>query len=577
MDQDRLLQEQIALVQRQVPILLAGNLVVAVALVLIMFRVVPGAHLAIWSALLVALVLARALFYVQVRRAGIKDFLKRRAAQFVGFSFCSGLLWGSAGVISFTPTDPLNLALILLLLAGSAAGTVASTSAYPPIFFVFSIPALTPITVLSISYGEAGIVAAGLFTLVFLLVNLAFCVTIHKTVLESLRLRFENVDLIEALSEQKAVAEKANVAKSKFLAAASHDLRQPLHAQGLLLDALSAEIASPKGQALLAKIVNAKRSLDQLFAGLLDISRLDAGVVTPESRVFNIRSFLRAFKDEFQTEAQEKGLSLGIESENVNVKTDRLLLARILRNLLSNAIRHTDSGEVNLRARTDHGKVFIEVADTGPGIPETELQNIFSEYHQLANPERDRSKGLGLGLAIVDKLVQLLGIEIAVSSQVNSGSTFTLVIDQCHEPVDTQRSRPWRFDAVENVTLLAIDDAPEVLESMQQLFDQWGYRSILASSAADAIEQLAILDAGIDVIIADYRLRDNQTGVEAINLVREEFNLDVPGIIITGDTAPERIAEAERSGYRLLHKPVSAAELRTTIHYELLGHPKLQI
>lgn len=570
MSENRLLLHQLILVQRQTPTTLTGSSIVAVGLIVIVWRVVPGVYLASWAVLIFSLIFARVAFYVHVKRTGLEDALSFRAAQFVAFSLCSGIAWGAAGALFFTPSEPLTLALLLLSLAGLVAASVASTSAYPPIFFVYSIPALVPIAVTSLMFDQLGVKVMGIFTLVFLAANFAYCLAIHKSIVEALTLRFENIELVEAVSAQKAVAERANIAKSKFLAAASHDLRQPLHAQGLLLDALKAEVASRKGQELLVKILNAKSSLDNLFDGLLDISRLDANVVQPKLEVFNVRSVLTALEEEFERQAEDKGLSLCMESEDVYVRTDKLLLGRIVRNLLSNAIQYTDSGDICLRAKTKNGRARIEVIDTGRGIPQAELANVFSEYHQLTNPERDRNKGLGLGLAIVDKLAKLLGIEIAVSSREFNGSTFTLELDQCEASPNVQRHGTPLREPAERIKLLAIDDSQEVLEGMQELFDQWGYRSILASSAAEAVEQLARLGGDIDVVVADYRLRNNRTGVEAIDRIREEFNLDVPGIIITGDTAPERIVDAERSGYRLLHKPVSAAELRTAIHHELI-------
>ncbi len=568
-EKHRLKAEQLKLIQRHMPVILIGNLAVSAALVIMLFNFVTHTKLLGWIACIYVISAIRAIFHRRLKDSDIENNFARISFVFIAFSLLSGLLWGSAGILFFSPEQPLAMSFLALLLAGMTAGSVASTSAYPPIYFSYAIPTLLPLALLSFISEQDGMTAFGVLILLFLAINLVYCLNIYKTIIESLNLRFENVNLIDALKEQKEIAEQANIAKSKFLAAASHDLRQPLHAQGLYLDSLKSQITTEKGKLVYNKVLNTKQSLDQLFNGLLDISRLDAGVVEANLSVFDIKDILVDLKDEFIHQALQKNLQLNLDSVSTNVKCDKLLLQRIIRNLISNAIRYTDKGEINIVSNIDNNKVKIDIIDSGKGIPESEYENIFSEYHQLENPERDRNKGLGLGLAIVKRLSTLLDIDISVSSQENKGSIFSLRINTSDEKI----TEPCKSDPVieqkSNISVLVIDDEIDILEGMKQILDSWNHQSILAESADQAIEKLLAKDRSPDIIIADYRLRENQTGVDAIDLVRDEFNLSIPGIIITGDTEAGRISDIKKSGYRLLHKPISSTELKLAIHQEL--------
>lgn len=569
-----LLIEQLRLIHRQIPAILVGNLAASAILSAVIYSDVVDSSLFTWVGCVLLLTLARIVYYRHIRQTGVNEqSVSRVKAGLLGFSLLSGCLWGAAGVIFFNPDQPLMLVILFLILAGMAAGAVASTSAYPPIYYVYALPTMLPTAVMNFFGGDEILFASGFAMLFFLGINLVYCRHIHQTIIKGLNLRFENVDLISALTEQKDIAEKASIAKSRFLAAASHDLRQPLHAQGLFLDGLKPHIRSKAGREVYKKVLGAKQSLDQLFNALLDISRLDAGVVEPKLEVFDVKPMLEALHQEYVHIAARKHLHLLVDARTTRVKSDRLLLERSVRNLISNAIRYTEAGEVSIRARADNGQVRIKVSDSGVGIPQSELENIFSEYHQLNNPERDRNKGLGLGLAIVARLSELLEVDVSVQSEEGRGTTFSLALNESREALTPQRSTRAVSANPAQLSVLVIDDERDILDGMQTLLASWHYRCIAAESADEAVNMLLADGHCPDVIVADYRLRDNQTGLAAIERVCDEFNVDIPGIIITGDIEARRLVEAQQSGYQLLHKPVSPDELRNVIS-NVLVHSK---
>lgn len=358
-------------------------------------------------------------------------------------------------------------------------------------------------------------------------------------------------------------------AQNRFIAAASHDLRQPLHALGLYLSALTGHVGTRRGQAILANINRSTEALNEMLGSLLDISKLDAGVVDVEITDFHLDTVFERLHDAFIPEARERELAMDVHLPDLWVRTDRMLLERVLRNLVSNALTYTPSGSVTLSAKQHEGQVRIDVTDTGLGIPLIEQKAIFNEYYQLHNPERDRSKGLGLGLSIVRRLTALLDIRLEIDSSEGKGTRFELTVIPGIEDKHLKNNRimPENLDSssLSGLTVLVIDDEPDVRDGMQVLLTQQSCLVIVADSAVAACNELINSELVPDVIVADYRLRDDMTGEDAIEQVREELNVDVPAMIVTGDTSPDRLKDATSSGFRLLHKPVIAEELFAAI------------
>lgn len=355
-------------------------------------------------------------------------------------------------------------------------------------------------------------------------------------------------------------------AQNRFMAAASHDLRQPLHALGLYLGALGSHVKSQQGKRILNNINHSAEALSQLLNSMLDLSKLDAGVVDVNLNEVDLDRLFNRLSQDFLPVASHKGLELHVIYSGLLVHSDQVLLERILRNLISNALNYTHRGSVTLRAKTDaQGLVEIDVLDTGLGIEAKDHVLIFDEYYQLHNPERDRSKGLGLGLSIVRRLTKLLDIELFIDSQLHKGTCFTLKV--AAGQAELAQGSPlhlnvrWDKSSLKGLSILFIDDELDVRDGMSSLLMENDCDVVLADGEDSAIKQLLELDWVPELIIADYRLRDGKTGVEAIERVRDEVNADVPAMIITGDTSPARLREAKSSGFYLLHKPVLADQL----------------
>lgn len=560
----QLRDEQIKVIYRHAPAVLATNAVVGGATIYGLWNIVPHTALIVWGTAMLAVLIVRIALTIVYRRFESVSPSPAWGWAFAAGSGVSGILWGAAGVFLF-PADSLTYQLfILFVLMGMGAGSTTSLTAFMPAFYVFLPTALIPIGIMLIQRHESVHVALGIMTFTYVAALSFYGRGINRALRESLSLRFENVELVQALSAQRDAAERANIAKSRFLAAASHDLRQPLQSLALFTSALEEWIRYPEVSKIVGNITTSVRALEQLFNALLDISRLDAGVLQPHRRHFYLNELCRRLANDYAVEAAHKGLAFSCAACTHVVQSDPALLERILRNFISNALRYTASGEVRVDCALAGESLRIDVIDTGVGIPTDQHRAIFSEFYQLGNPERDRNKGLGLGLAIVDRVARLLGHAIAVESTPGRGSRFSVTVplgDAAHIAVEAAAPDVAVTDIV-GMRVLVIDDEVSVREGMQALLQQWGCVVALAGSADEALAAARALGAAPDALITDYRLRDERTGAQAIDRLQRELGVTMPALIITGDTAPERLREAQASGHRLLHKPVQPAMLR---------------
>jgi signal transduction histidine kinase/CheY-like chemotaxis protein/HAMP domain-containing protein len=388
-------------------------------------------------------------------------------------------------------------------------------------------------------------------------------------------LAIQNARLFAEIDNKGRQLQLANTAKSRFLAMASHDLRQPLHALGLFVAQLRTPLKPGERAKTVGRVDAAVSEMTEMFNSLLDISKLDAGVLTPRIVDFPMARLLQKIETTFDQAAREKGLRLRIMRSDAWVRSDALLLERILFNLVSNAVRYTLRGGIIVGCRRRGETLRIEVWDSGPGISEDQKQNIFGEFVQLPAPEQDRHGSLGLGLAIVDRLRRLLNHEIELTSALGRGSRFTLLVPLAAEgaaSVETVRpSHPAAF-AVEGKVILVIDDAPIVLEGTSGLLGKWGYSVVTALSDEAALTQLTERKRRPDLIISDYHLANGKTGIEAIERIGAAFGASIPAVLISGDTAPERLRDARDKGYILLHKPVDPMRLRAVMHQLFKDH-----
>jgi len=572
--------EQIRLVCKNSPAMLAAEILIPLALMYAWWDVVDRAMMMAWVGLIYGIALLQSgIFIAYNARVTSTEKTLRLGKYLAVCSFAYGILWGAAGVYMSTPGMPEQFLIMLFILAGFGAGAVVSGAIYLPAFYMFFFPSLLPLIVSSFLDGSRFSNVLAITVTLFFVVMAVFANNLHKVFKQSLRLRFENIDLVNELTAQrneleiqKEIAERANAAKTRFLAAASHDLRQPLHAMGLFISALSERVRGSVTHKLVLQLDASTGALRGLLNALLDISRLDAGVIHPRIMPCSVQNLFDQIAIECTAQAEEKNISLCVAPTSVWVMSDATLLERIIRNLVLNAIRYTDKGGVLLGCRHRGDQLRIEVWDSGIGIAAHELNNIFHEFYQIGNPERDRNNGLGLGLAIAQRLARLFDNRIEVKSVLKKGSVFALTLPKCNATIVSHELPAISTTGhLQTSMIIVIDDELAIREATQLMLESWGCEVLLADTGEAAL--IAVAEAGRkpDAIIADYRLRDNKNGVDAVHGLHKVYGCDIPVIIITGDTAPDRLRETETSGYHLLHKPLAPARLRALLTHVISG------
>jgi len=386
---------------------------------------------------------------------------------------------------------------------------------------------------------------------------------------ESLRMRDENYALLARLENERATVEgaleaarHANSSKSRFLAAASHDLRQPLHALTMFLGTLGFHINGGDARRLLGRATDTLRVLEEQFNSLLDLSRFDAGVVVANPRAFRLDELLRKVADEFRPQAEGKGLELIVSTVPALAWSDPVLLGRLLRNLLDNAVFYTTSGRVTLRLLKGSGGFSVSVQDTGPGIPSDQQARIFDEYVQLSNPGRKREHGVGLGLAIVKRIDQLLGLNLELRSAAGAGASITIHVQAAtgsteFEP-ETAVANPLAFRTSARIWIL--DDDQVVLEGLQAQLEAWG-----AQVAAFTEPEPMLLALGEAVVQPDWVLTDDMLGGTLCGLdvarIMQREHAGTRVALITGNTEPARLSELRGSGHPVIIKPATPERL----------------
>jgi len=504
----------------------------------------------------------------------VKAYLRRRppAAEaprwgryYTYVSCATGVIWGGASWLFFVPDSTPLQVFILVVAVVLTIRSISFHAYWIESYYALLIPTYSLMILgLLLAHDEAYYgLTINLIMGVLILVHVAN--NARDEALASIRLRFENLDLVEQLRAEKDKAETANHDKTRFLASASHDLRQPVHALTLFTHALRQELQEAKAIALIEDMGRSIEALNQLLVSLLDISKLDAGIVKPNMTHFDLHDLIEVLETEYAPQAQAKGLSFQVHAEDdLIVHSDRALLETMLRNLVSNALRYTYRGGIEVLFKKQAGEIRAAVRDTGIGIAPEQQEDIFREFYQVTNPERDRSKGLGLVLAIVKRLAAWLGHGIALESEFGKGACFTIVIAAGERAAMAPPEEPPPYLGqrdIHGLRVLVIDDEAAVRDGMQAVLAGWGCETILAASGEEALEKLQDGEPP-HAIISDYRLREGKDGAQAIESLRSTFGWAIPAMIVTGDTDPARLREARASGNALMHKPVQPAKLR---------------
>ncbi|WP_439537964.1 ATP-binding response regulator [Methyloversatilis sp.] len=556
-----------------------GQVLGTVLVAITMYTAFPLVTVALWFAASVANQISRlVLLRMYNRAAPDADDAPRWGNYWLVGAVVSGVLWSSTLWLFFSPDAPQQQIVLMSLLVSVCGVAVAITSMHLPSYYAFLFTTLLPVIARYIWEG-------GRYDLLIAFIVTVLMVALWKVgrnfnalIERALRNRYANEVLskrLEAqnveLSQARDRADQASRAKSQFFAAASHDLRQPLHAMGLFAAALSAKAREPDVANLVTSISSSVEALEGLFNELLDISKIDSGKVKPEITDVSVTALFDRLRMDFEPEAFDRGLSFRMPSRSAWVRSDPVLLERILRNLISNAMRYTHTGGVLVSTRLRKGKLRFEVWDTGMGIAPDDQARIFEEFVQLANAERDRRKGLGLGLSIVQRLAALLGHPVSLSSRPGRGTVFRVDVPMGRAPVvRVAAARVERSPAdLGGRCILVIDDEASIVDGMSALLGSWGADALIAGTAAEAMAQVTARDAPPDLIIADYQLRDGEIGPEVVTAVRRHFGLEIPAILVTGSATPERLEEARDLGHHLLLKPVMPAKLRTLIQFKL--------
>jgi signal transduction histidine kinase len=493
-------------------------------------------------------------------------------------STLAGALWGAAAIAMF-PESPAYQALLIVCLFGAALGGLNLTAVYRPSFYGFVLPALVPLIIRVAWVGDqVHWFIAGVMSVVLAFV-VGFGHRLNDVLTRSLVIRYENVDLIAELKDRtrtaldaRSAAEAANRAKSQLLAAASHDLRQPLHALGLYVAALGARARDAEWRPLVTHVESAANALELQFAQLLDLSRLDAGALAPERGDVALSTLFARIRAEFAPQAAARGLALRIAPTRFVVDSDPALLERIVGNLVANGIRYTNRGGVLVGARRRGARVAIDVVDTGIGVAPAHRQRIFEEFYRVRNdaPSSPARRGMGLGLAIVRRFADLLGHEVVVDSREGRGSRFRIVVPAVRHPYG-KRLRATTTALAEQLPVTCterlvavVDDDAATLDAMQTLFQTWGASVVCGETIESLIAALGEVERYPDLIVADLRLADSRSGIDAVRRLRHELGTPIPAIIVSGDTGSGAEREARDAGLMLLPKPVVAATLQAT-------------
>ena len=575
LDED-VFKRQVELLYRQIPLVIVPVIIISTGLAVLFYSKASHQHILnypgdekyilIWLLSVYIVSSIRIYFYLEWKKNSSSISFKRFAEIGVNLSFISGIQWASSILIFFHPESTINVAVLIVIMLGMISGAVGSLSIIPAAFAAFTAPITIFMLYALFSTGNSDFHAFAYMFIVFIIASSFFSRNTYKSNMYGIKLSIENVALIENLQSEKEKAESANIAKSKFLASASHDLRQPLQSMTLFTEALKENLRDAENIGLANRITNSHDALRELLNALLDISKLDAGGVEVKNISFDIAQITNELYSEFQPIASLKNQQLAISKSSYIVFSDPMLTKRILQNLVANAMHHSpEDSIIIIETKIQDNFLVINIKDNGPGIPIEEQDNIFEEFYQLQNPERDRNKGLGLGLAIVKRLSILLHSEIKLVSSDGAGCDFSFTLplatpEQCANKENKPQTS--NFTSLTNMQVLLVEDELDVREALAIVLNRWGCVVWQTDNITDALT--LIKQQNIDFIVTDYRLREHETGID---LLKEAYdiNSDISGLMITGDTGTEQIQEFVQAGHIVLHKPIKPAELRMAI------------
>ena len=529
----------------------AGGVFGAVLIGVVFAPVARDGGLMLWVILNLAIAVLGAALLLGLRR----HYHRLPIAAWVRLSGVMLLLWGmvlaTAPWLFETASDPAYFVTMIVLLIGICASPSATLALYPLIYLAFVTPVMASLggSILVSDFIDNPLM--NWLTPIFWAFLVGYTWRLHGVLIDSISSRLEKDDALRKL-------ERSNQLRSRFLAAATHDIRQPLQAISLHLSVLGERFSDRAEADLLKRLHDSTSSMSTLMDTLLDVSRLDNQDIQANIRSVAIKPLLEQWLGQYALMARDKGLDLHVELDDLVVRTDPLLLERIVLNLFSNAIRYTESGAIRVRLGQQDDEVTLSIADTGPGIAEDEQENIFEAFHQIDTPTHEQQRGMGLGLAIVDRLAVLLAHPISLQSEPGAGSTFSLTLPPGRREELLQQRPPvtpeWEMTGLK---VLIIDDNADVRDALQALLSDWQCQVRAFSESVSADEWQP------DFILSDYHLATGETGLDSIKRLRQDAARCIPAAILTGDqnlTLPEQLPRTA-----LLRKPVRPAQLRSVM------------
>ncbi|MBT0587000.1 ATP-binding response regulator [Alteromonas oceanisediminis] len=539
------------------PTLLMQVLFVAVTVSVIYDSVATDLVL-IWALTHAIILLLRKLlmsWYVKSQGSALMTGWIEKATLFL--VVCSSLLWGSAAFVLDFSQYPQESVFLIAVNLGIGVGATVLGSLWYRYFFAYLIPFMGCF-IISFLLGtpDQSFTLAGVF--------LAFGIYLTRMVQMNYQNNLENLALRK---KNEVLAHSTN----QFIAAASHDLRQPTQALSLFISALEQSDKEIDRERLISQLKQSSYALNELLNQILDVSKLNTQSIEAEVESVDLTEIFVRLNQTFEALAARKGLALSVSANNLWVKTDGLLLERLLANLLDNAVHYTDQGSVSLIASTNaQNQVVVTVADTGAGIDVTEQNLVFEPFYQVGSGLRNEDKGFGLGLSIVKLIAEKLKISLKLTSAAGQGARFELTLTACEpqptQAVSEQAVMAWQLNGK---TALVVDDNMSVLESLVSLLEVWGMNVLQCKGMSDAISQGAEAKQ-LDIILSDLRLKNDENGMCVIDAVRSKRGVtDLPALILSGDTAPERLDEVIQRGFTVVHKPIKAGHLRSALQRQL--------
>lgn len=538
---------------------------------------VPFQKLALWLGYMFVVVLVRTWMVFRLPHATERILNPQRDLKTISWAVgMVGVGWGLGWVLLVPDLLMVNRMIYVYMTTAAMIASMFAYSVHKPTFLAFTLPIMIPSlsTVVWPAHLLPWPFLVGLASLYIVVLSIAknFAATFENAV----RLKFRNEKLYQELALERDQSVAANVAKSKFIAAASHDLRQPMHAVNVYLELINLEGIPSAEKKLLGKIKSSITALNAMFDALLNISKLDADAMQVNYRTFRLDNLAGSLRDLTEAKASNKNLALRIACPDLMVRGDKLLLQQIVSNLLSNAIQYTEQGKVEVIFSEQQGCLVVQVRDSGMGIDPSEQAHIFSEFYR-AEKTRTLHDGLGLGLSIVLRLCNLIGADIRVESEQGQGSTFTVTTpflastsEENIQALSTQPKSALLGRSLEGKHIVVIEDNPIIVEAYRQiLLSKGAHVQVLSENESEMDAQLATMGR-IDCIMSDYRLH-HTTGDVLIQKLRDSYNEEIPAIIVTADTSPSHIQLFAELNIQVLHKPVSFQEVAAAINKTING------